>query len=413
MDSAPLKRGRGFSFDFHRDRAFSWDATGEAAAAAAGTGTGIDMADHGTTKDRYEDATPLSTATTVKLTSAADKDIFTSPSSAAEPSSSKNNSSTVSPMTPVALRSRRNSLSIDDGDLDALLKFDDGAMLAANIKMDEGGVHDPNDMDSQQAYFASIFKSEHLEYSSGRQRNDSLSDYIMSTMGSDGLEVDLLSGGSGGTGNGKGGKSKNKGAPSSSSNALNAHRGYVAGSSKDQLLTSDQQATYGAAAVQFNAEGQVCIGIYTRDERRQLIEKFRAKKQRRIWRKQIKYDCRKRLAETRPRVKGRFVSKKELAEGNWRLQPDGEWRDESQMTAEELTVRDAALAAAGNTLLDGGFGKDGGRIAGAVGGMGGMGPGGGPSAGGGAFGMGMGGGAPGGAGGSGALSIGGGGTGVM
>ena len=29
----------------------------------------------------------------------------------------------------------------------------------------------------------------------------------------------------------------------------------------------------------------------------------------RIWRKQIKYDCRKRLADTRPRVKGRFVSR--------------------------------------------------------------------------------------------------------
>jgi hypothetical protein len=357
------------------------------------------MADHGTTKDRNEDMTPLSTATTVKLTSAADKDIFTSPSSAAEPSSSSmNNSSTVSPITPAALRSRRNSLSIDDGDLDALLKFDDGAMMAANAKMGTAGaVHDPDDMDNQQAYFASIFKSEHLEYSGGRQRNDSLSDYIMSTMGSDGLEADLLGGGSGGTGHGKGGKNKSKSAPSSSSNALNTHRGYVAGSSKDQLLTSDQQATFGAAAVQFNAEGQVCIGIYTRDERRQLIEKFRAKKQRRIWRKQIKYDCRKRLAETRPRVKGRFVSKKELAEGNWRLQPDGEWRDESQMTAEELAVRDAALAAAGNTLLDSG------SLLG-----GGVGPGGG-SAGGGSMDMGM----VGGDGGSGATSIGGGGTGMM
>lgn len=50
-------------------------------------------------------------------------------------------------------------------------------------------------------------------------------------------------------------------------------------------------------------------GSYTREERIRLIEKFRAKKRRRIWRKQIKYDCRKRLADTRPRVKGRFVSR--------------------------------------------------------------------------------------------------------
>ena len=41
------------------------------------------------------------------------------------------------------------------------------------------------------------------------------------------------------------------------------------------------------------------------------IDRFRAKKQKRIWKKQIKYDCRKRLADTRPRVKGRFVSRSE------------------------------------------------------------------------------------------------------
>jgi hypothetical protein len=53
------------------------------------------------------------------------------------------------------------------------------------------------------------------------------------------------------------------------------------------------------------------IGAYTKEERQVIIAKFRAKKMRRVWRKQIKYDCRKRLADTRPRVKGRFVSRKE------------------------------------------------------------------------------------------------------
>ncbi len=43
------------------------------------------------------------------------------------------------------------------------------------------------------------------------------------------------------------------------------------------------------------------IGAYTREERQMKIEAFRAKKRKRIWRKQIKYDCRKRLADTRPR----------------------------------------------------------------------------------------------------------------
>jgi hypothetical protein len=43
------------------------------------------------------------------------------------------------------------------------------------------------------------------------------------------------------------------------------------------------------------------VGAYTIEERRIKIEKFRERKRQRIWRKQIKYDCRKRLADTRPR----------------------------------------------------------------------------------------------------------------
>mmetsp|Transcript_28400 Transcript_28400/g.28704 ORF Transcript_28400/g.28704 Transcript_28400/m.28704 type:complete len:285 (+) Transcript_28400:167-1021(+) len=57
-------------------------------------------------------------------------------------------------------------------------------------------------------------------------------------------------------------------------------------------------------------DSEVLIGAYTKEQRKERIDRFRAKKQRRIWRKQIKYDCRKRLADTRPRIKGRFVSRK-------------------------------------------------------------------------------------------------------
>ena len=59
----------------------------------------------------------------------------------------------------------------------------------------------------------------------------------------------------------------------------------------------------------------VRIGAYTREERQQRIDRFRVKKMRRVWRKQIKYDCRKKLADTRPRVKGRFVSRAEEGAG--------------------------------------------------------------------------------------------------
>ena len=48
-------------------------------------------------------------------------------------------------------------------------------------------------------------------------------------------------------------------------------------------------------------DGEFRIGAYTKQERQLKIEQFREKKRTRIWRKQIKYDCRKRLADTRPR----------------------------------------------------------------------------------------------------------------
>lgn len=58
------------------------------------------------------------------------------------------------------------------------------------------------------------------------------------------------------------------------------------------------------------AIGDIKVGVYTKEERRLRILKFREKKHRRVWKKQIKYDCRKKLADTRPRIKGRFVSRK-------------------------------------------------------------------------------------------------------
>jgi len=55
----------------------------------------------------------------------------------------------------------------------------------------------------------------------------------------------------------------------------------------------------------YNKDGR--IGIYTRKERDAIIKRFQDKRTRRVWKKKIRYGCRKNLADRRIRVKGRFV----------------------------------------------------------------------------------------------------------
>ena len=61
-----------------------------------------------------------------------------------------------------------------------------------------------------------------------------------------------------------------------------------------------------------NKDGR--IGIYLPEARKARIARFHAKRKMRIWRKRIKYDCRKKLADSRPRIKGRFVKRSDMDE---------------------------------------------------------------------------------------------------
>lgn len=51
------------------------------------------------------------------------------------------------------------------------------------------------------------------------------------------------------------------------------------------------------------------VGTLSTEERRRKIERYLEKRKRRTWTKKISYDCRKRVADNRLRVKGRFVTK--------------------------------------------------------------------------------------------------------
>jgi len=59
----------------------------------------------------------------------------------------------------------------------------------------------------------------------------------------------------------------------------------------------------------YNKNGR--IGIYTPAERAVIITRFQSKRSRRVWKKKIRYNCRKNLADRRRRVKGRFVKRSE------------------------------------------------------------------------------------------------------
>lgn len=77
--------------------------------------------------------------------------------------------------------------------------------------------------------------------------------------------------------------------------------------------TSPSNANASPATFQMellNKDGR--IGIYLPEARKARIARFHAKRKMRIWRKRIKYDCRKKLADSRPRIKGRFVKRSDM-----------------------------------------------------------------------------------------------------
>ncbi|MCL7041811.1 hypothetical protein MKW94_016720 [Papaver nudicaule] len=62
------------------------------------------------------------------------------------------------------------------------------------------------------------------------------------------------------------------------------------------------------------SEGMKKVGRYSAEERKERIERYRSKRNQRNFTKKIKYACRKTLADSRPRVRGRFMRNEEPEE---------------------------------------------------------------------------------------------------
>ncbi|KAF7064885.1 hypothetical protein CFC21_071097 [Triticum aestivum] len=88
-------------------------------------------------------------------------------------------------------------------------------------------------------------------------------------------------------------------------------------------------------------------GRYSTDERRERIEKYRSKRNQRNFQKKITYACRKTLADSRPRVKGRFA--RNVDDDAVADQPEFTAAEVSSMMSEANVVVGAVDAAASSS----------------------------------------------------------------
>ncbi|PON32711.1 CCT domain containing protein [Parasponia andersonii] len=63
-------------------------------------------------------------------------------------------------------------------------------------------------------------------------------------------------------------------------------------------------------------EGMSKACRYSPEEKKERIERYRSKRNQRNFNKKIKYACRKTLADSRPRIRGRFARNEEITEKN-------------------------------------------------------------------------------------------------
>ncbi|CDY09234.1 BnaA02g06600D [Brassica napus] len=104
--------------------------------------------------------------------------------------------------------------------------------------------------------------------------------------------------------------------PTTAHDFVNDHDGPVrrALSAGDLPMSSRRESS--AVLSESNAiiEGMSKAYKYSPEEKKEKIEKYRSKRNLRNFNKRIKYECRKTLADSRPRIRGRFARNDEISQ---------------------------------------------------------------------------------------------------
>ncbi|KAG2311043.1 hypothetical protein Bca4012_025508 [Brassica carinata] len=104
--------------------------------------------------------------------------------------------------------------------------------------------------------------------------------------------------------------------PMTAHDFVNDHDGPVRRALSAGDLPRSSRRESSAALSESNAiiEGMSKAYKYTPEEKKEKIEKYRSKRNLRNFNKRIKYECRKTLADSRPRIRGRFARNDEISQ---------------------------------------------------------------------------------------------------
>ncbi|PIN19679.1 hypothetical protein CDL12_07633 [Handroanthus impetiginosus] len=100
-------------------------------------------------------------------------------------------------------------------------------------------------------------------------------------------------------------------------------------------------------------EANFKVGRYTAEERKERIDRYRAKRTQRNFNKTIKYACRKTLADNRPRIRGRFARNDEAGEIPKASSMFHRYEDEDDLWIEGLHEEDDDGVARKGTFFNG------------------------------------------------------------